>query len=83
MNTSKAIEVRNDKLIKAKKDLARRSLCFSRAFSTPDGIEVLERLKQEFDPTVLCSEDQFQTTVRSAQRDVIRYIEAMIKLREE
>ena len=73
----------NNKITEARKELVRRSLCFSRTFSTPDGIEVLEKLKQEFDPAVLCSEDQHKTVVRSAQRDVIRYIEMMINLREE
>jgi len=65
-------------------NMVKKSLCFNQCFSTPAGKEVLEKLKEEFDPVALCP-DGFSgegVIARAAQRDVIKYIETMVNLRE-
>jgi len=64
-------------------NMVKKSLCFNQCFSTPAGKECLEKLKEEFDPVALCECDvTTPIIVRAAQRDVIRYIETMVTLRE-
>jgi hypothetical protein len=46
---------------------------------TPNGKIIMEDLKEQFDPPVLCKVSADTTVVRAAQRDVIRYIEDMAK----
>ena len=66
-----------------RKQLQKRAIPFHNIFSSPEGQEVLDALKAEFSPAALCHESPHQTIVRAAQRDVIEYIDIMIKLREE
>jgi hypothetical protein len=66
-----------------RRDLQKKAMPFHNVFSSPEGQLVLEALKEEFDPVVLCSTpDPIGIAVRAAQRDVIKYIEEMIRLRE-
>jgi len=64
--------------------LAKDYMCFKSFFSSPEGQKCLAKLKGEFDPPQLCpngvSSDEM--LVKAAQRDVIRYIDDMINLRE-
>ena len=66
-----------------RRQLAKKALPFHSVFTAPEGVEVLKIIKAEFDPEVICSESVHETVIRAAQRDVVRYIENMIKLREE
>jgi len=66
----------------ARDNMVRESISFSHIFTTPDGKEVLEKLKEEFDPVAICATNSHETVVRAAQRDVIKYIETMVNLRE-
>lgn len=66
----------------AQDNLVRESLPFNHVFSSPEGVKVLAKLKEEFDPVTICNTSPHETLIRAAQRDVIRYIETMVKLRE-
>jgi len=66
-----------------RRNLQKKAIPFSNVFGTPEGQEVLAALKAEFAPTILCTDSPHMTVVRAAQRDVIEYIESLIKLREE
>lgn len=66
-----------------RRNLQKKAIPFSNVFGTPEGQEVFAALKAEFAPTTLCSESSHLTVIRAAQRDVIEYIESLIKLREE
>jgi hypothetical protein len=72
-----------DRRDQLKRELAKKAIPFHNVFSSPEGALVLERLKAEFDPSDIVAENAHQTVVKAAQRDVIRYIENMIKLRED
>ncbi len=52
---------------------------FSELFRSPIGKEVLEDLKEQFEPESLCVENQHETIIRAAQRDVVRWIEEVIE----
>ena len=66
-----------------RRNLQKKAIPFSNIFGTPEGQEVLAALRAEFAPTILCSDSSHLTIVKAAQRDVIEYIESLIKLREE
>ena len=51
---------------------------FSELFRSPIGKEVFEDIKEQFNPENLCTENQHETTIRAAQRDVVRWIEEVI-----
>ena len=74
----------NEKRIRElRRDLQKKSVPFHNVFSSPEGQEVLSVLKEEYDGLNVVGQDEYVTVVRAAQRDVVRYIETMIKLREE
>ncbi len=77
---SKEKEIRIEEL---RKHMKKKAIPFHQTFGSPNGLEVLAVLKAEFCPSELCQESPHLTVVRAAQRDVIEYIERMIKLREE
>ncbi len=66
-----------------KKELRKSALCFRNTFSTPEGMKTLKNLKQEFSPVAIVSSTSHETVVNAAQRDVVEYIETMIKLTED
>ncbi len=76
-------EAQSSRINELRRNLQRKAVPFHNVFGSPEGAEVLEIIKQEFDPDILCGIDEHETVVRAAQRDVVRYIEKMIKLREE
>ena len=47
-------------------------------FQNPQGREVMQEIKNQFDPESLCVEDSHETIIRAAQRDVVRWIEEVI-----
>ena len=51
---------------------------FSELFRSPIGKEVLNELKEQFDPPVLATGEENSTIIRASQRDVIRWIEDVI-----
>ena len=51
---------------------------FSELFRSPVGQEVLQDLKDQFDPPVLATGEDNSTIIRASQRDVIRWIEDAI-----
>ena len=51
---------------------------YQTTFTSVHGREVLEDLKNNFDPAVICRTNADTTVMRAAQRDVIRYIEDKI-----
>lgn len=71
------------RITELRRGLQKKAVPFHNVFSSPEGKEVLDTLKAEFDPPALCQATAHATTVAAAQRDVIEYIELMIKLREE
>jgi hypothetical protein len=56
---------------------------FRRVFDNVDGQQVLQYLKDEFEPSMLFNPDPYVTTCRAAQRDVIRYIEDLMNYEEK
>ena len=73
----------NEKRItELRRNLQKKAVPFHNVFSSPEGQEVFNILKTEFAPAALCADSPHETIVRAAQRDVIEYIEIMIKLRE-
>jgi hypothetical protein len=56
---------------------------FRRVFDNVDGQQVLQYLKDEFEPSMLFNRDPYVTTCRAAQRDVIRYIEDLMNYEEK
>jgi len=74
----------NIKMRTLRNKLVKDYMCFKSFFSSPEGQKCLAKLKEEFDPPQLCSNGYSSDIliVRAAQRDVIRYIDDMIKLRE-
>jgi hypothetical protein len=71
------------KIKELRRGLQKKAVPFHNVFSTPEGQLVLEAIKDEFDSGLLCTTNEYGTVVRAAQRDVVRYIEDMIKLRNE
>ena len=49
----------------------------------PDYEAIMKDLKEEFDRTQLVGPTEYDTVVRAAQRDVVRYIEMMCNFSEE
>ena len=47
-------------------------------FQNPQGREVMQEIKDQFDQEVLCMEGAHETIIRAAQRDVVRWIEEVI-----
>lgn len=47
-------------------------------FQNPQGREVMQEIKNQFDQEVLCMEGAHETIIRAAQRDVVRWIEEVI-----
>ena len=72
-----------DRVAKLRRQLQKKAIPFHNVFNTPEGQMVLDQLKSEFAPSELVHQTQHGTVVRAAQRDVIEYIENMIRLREE
>jgi hypothetical protein len=52
-------------------------------FSTPEGERMLAELRAEFDPTqIVVPNDPYMTHYRLGGQDVLRFIDALIKLAE-
>jgi len=71
-----------ERITELRHNLKKKAIPFHNVFSSPEGQEVLDMLRAEFSPAALCDNSPHQTIVHAAQRDVIEYIEIMIKLRE-
>lgn len=71
------------RITELRRGLQIKAVPFHNLFGSPEGMEVLKILREEFDPNTLCIGGEFETITRAAQHDVIRYIDNMIKLREE
>ena len=64
---------------KAKKKAQAKAFLFSEVlFQNPQGREVMQEIKKEFDVDVLCVEGAHETIIRAAQRDVVHWIEEVI-----
>lgn len=76
---------RRDKAISAAtKRLRHKSEAFKRLFRDhPDGKYVLLCLKQEFMPPVIFDKDPAQLAANAQARDIIDYIERMMRFEEE
>ena len=74
---------KTQRITELRRNLQKKSIPFHNVFSPPEGQQVLDALKAEFDPPEICAKTAHETTIRAAQRDVIVYIETLIKLREE
>ena len=71
------------RITELRRNLQKKSIPFHNVFGTPEGQEVLDVLRAEFCPAALCQSTAHATTILAAQRDVIEYIDILIKLREE
>ena len=71
-----------ERIMELRRGLQKKAIPFHNVFSSPEGQEILDALRAEFCPAALCTDSPHETIVRAAQRDVIEYIEIMIKLRE-
>ena len=65
---------------KSKEKVLRKSMAFAQVFSTPAGKEVLEALTEEFDGDELRQNNPHDTYYRLGQRDVVKYIEQMLRI---
>jgi len=60
--------------------LAQKARKFQVVFDSPEGQEVLQSIKNEFSTNELTNQpDQTRIVVRAAQRDVVDYIERMVR----
>ena len=64
---------------KARQRAQTKANVFSEVFGNPQGKEVLDALKDQFDQEILCVDSEYKTVIRAGQRDVIRWIEEVIK----
>lgn len=67
-----------------KKRLAKKSEVMRRVFSSPDGEAALEVLREEFDSiNIYVQGDPHGTSYKLGCRDVVKYIEQLIKHKGE
>ena len=66
--------------IKARLD--RKAAVLQRVFSTPDGLEVLEYLDEEFTKGVMFSQDPRDEAYKLGARDVVIYLQQLVKFGE-
>ena len=69
----------DESIEKARKKAQAKANVFAEVFGNPQGKEVLEQLKEQFDPEILCVDSEHRTLIRAGQRDVIRWIEEVTK----
>ena len=62
----------------ARKRAQAKANIFAEVFGNPQGVEVLQEIKEQFDVPVICVEQSHETIIRAAQRDVVRWIEEVI-----
>lgn len=70
--------VRTVAVERARQKAQGKASVFAEVFNNPQGEEVLQEIKIQFDVDVLCVADPHETTIRAAQRDVVRWIEEVI-----
>ena len=73
---------REAKVENIRRDAHRKASDFSELFDSPIGQIVLKEIKDQFDPPVLADGDT-ATIIRASQRDVVRWIEDVIKRGKE
>ncbi len=62
----------------ARKRAQGKANVFAEVFGNPQGAEVLEELKEQFDLESLYGGNEFDTVYKAAQRDVVRWIQEVI-----
>ena len=73
-----------EKIVEARRNLAKKATNFRTAFSTPAGAQVLQDLKDEFNPDIIARKGMDPTAIiiGAAHRDVLNYINLMINFEE-
>ena len=66
--------------VKARLD--RKAAVLQRVFSTPDGSEALGYLDEEFTKGVMFSQDPLSTAYKLGARDVVIYLQQLVKFGE-
>ena len=69
---------KQESIEKARHRAQQKATAFTELFNSPIGKEVLQELKEQFDPPVLATGDDTSTIIRASQRDVVRWIEDVI-----
>ena len=68
----------NESVERARNKAQAKANVFAEVFGNPQGKEVLQIIKDQFEPESLCVDQAHETIIRAAQRDVVRWIEEVI-----
>lgn len=75
---------RTQELVNQKKrEISKKALLFKKVFNSDDGKEVLEMLDEEFNPEILFSKNPHETSYNTGRRDVIVYIQQLLRYDNE
>lgn len=75
--------MKNDKIQQMKDVLFQTSKQYKQTFNSEYGKAVLQDLRENFEHTSLVADNPHQTVVRAAQREIIDYIQRMVRFEGE